>query len=113
MKKVLDRDAILASDDLKTERVNVPEWGGDVLVRVMTGRQRDNWEMLCQKAKDGVEGVMALLVIDTVCDNKGELLFTADDLEKINKRSCAVLSRIFEVALKLNKLKPSEIDELV
>ena len=34
---MLTRDAILNAADLKTEAVPVPEWGGDVLVRGLTG----------------------------------------------------------------------------
>ena len=33
---LLTRDEILAADDIKTEDVEVPEWGGDVRVSVMS-----------------------------------------------------------------------------
>ena len=42
--KALTRDEILGADDLKTESVKVPEWGGTVLVRELTGAERDEWE---------------------------------------------------------------------
>ena len=37
----LSRDAILQREDIKTEDVEVPEWGGTVRVRGMSGVQRD------------------------------------------------------------------------
>ena len=40
----LSRDAILQREDIKTEDVEVPEWGGTVRVRGMTGVQRDAFE---------------------------------------------------------------------
>ena len=36
---LLSKEQILKSDDLKSEIVAVPEWGGDVKVRVMTGTE--------------------------------------------------------------------------
>ena len=41
---VLTREQILKADDMTTERVPVPEWGGEVLVKSLTGRQRDEFE---------------------------------------------------------------------
>ena len=35
---LLTRDAILAAADIQTETVPVPEWGGEVAVRPLTGR---------------------------------------------------------------------------
>ena len=40
----LSRDDILKAEDLTTEEVDVPEWGGTVLVRGLTGRERDEFE---------------------------------------------------------------------
>ena len=41
---ILSKDAILAADDLPRETVHVPEWGGDVYVRTMSGTDRDAFE---------------------------------------------------------------------
>ncbi len=38
---MLTREQILQSDDLPRETVQVPEWGGEVQVRTMTGTDRD------------------------------------------------------------------------
>jgi len=40
----LNKEQILRADDLKTEEVDVPEWGGSVRVRVLTGTERDAFE---------------------------------------------------------------------
>ena len=44
MKKFLTRNEILAVDDLQTQKVDVPEWGGSVYVRGLTGSERDALE---------------------------------------------------------------------
>ena len=41
---LLSKTAILAAQDLQTEDVEVPEWGGAVRVRSFTGRERDAFE---------------------------------------------------------------------
>ena len=41
---MLSRDTILAKNDVKVEEVKVPEWGGSVLVRGMSGDQREAFE---------------------------------------------------------------------
>jgi hypothetical protein len=40
----LTRDAILQAPDLQGEDVAVPEWGGTVRVRGLSGAQRDAYE---------------------------------------------------------------------
>jgi len=41
---LLSKTAILAANDLKSEDIEVPEWGGAVRVRSFTGRERDAFE---------------------------------------------------------------------
>ena len=45
MTTMLTREQILGSDDLKRQTVAVPEWGGDVFVRMLTGGERDAFEV--------------------------------------------------------------------
>ncbi len=41
---LLSKTAILTANDLQTEDIEVPEWGGAVRVRSFTGRERDAFE---------------------------------------------------------------------
>ena len=41
---LLSKTAILTANDLQTEDIEVPEWGGAVRVRNFTGRERDAFE---------------------------------------------------------------------
>ena len=38
---ILNREQILAANDVKTRIVDVPEWGGSVIVRGLTSLERD------------------------------------------------------------------------
>src|SRR5258707_11983730 len=51
----LSRDAILEAKDREVVEVDCPEWGGSVLVRGMSGKERDMFEMSLQDAGDAVQ----------------------------------------------------------
>lgn len=114
---LLTRDAILAADDLKRETVAVPEWGGDVLVRCMTGQERAAFdEAVYEITDDGKAKVrqgrfQGELCARTMCDESGDLLFTAEDVAGLAKKSAAALARVQQVALKLNGLAPESVEK--
>ncbi len=53
---MLSRDQILGASDLPTETVDVPEWGGQVIVRSMTGAERDRFELSLYSGNGRVNG---------------------------------------------------------
>lgn len=112
---MLDRSAILSKKDLKREKVSVPEWGGDVFVSEMTGEARDEWELeLHEYRKDNsrkLKNPSARLVVATVVDEDGNLLFTRDDVDEVGKLSCEALDRICRVAQALNKIGAVSIED--
>lgn len=114
-KKSLNRDAILASDDMKPERVPVPEWSGDVYVRVMTADERDAWEleMWDEKGQRKSDHVRASLVTRTVVNEKGERVFGDADVEALGAKSAAAVDRVFKAAQRLNGLARQDIEDLV
>lgn len=110
---ILNRDAILKADDLKKEVVKVPEWGGEVIISTMTGYARDAWEQHLVQSKDGaLINVRARLVVATAVDEKGNRLFTEDDVIALGEKSVAALERCVKVAQRLNRLTESELDDL-
>jgi len=40
---MLDKSTILAAKDLRTTDIEVPEWGGTVRVKAMSGREREQF----------------------------------------------------------------------
>jgi len=101
---MLSRDAILSSDDLPRERVDVPEWGGEVFVRTLTGTERDEFEQSMQGKKDKInlDNVRARFAVLTICDEQGTRIFNAADAAKLGSKSAAALDRVFAVAQRLN-----------
>ena len=111
---MLDRNSILQMDDLPKEQLSVPEWGGDVWVRTLTGTERDSFEQskVQKKNKPNLNNVRARFAVLTICDEKGERLFTDNDAEALGKKSAAALDRVFEVAQRLNGFSDDDQREL-
>lgn len=111
----LTRELILGADDLVTELVEVPEWGGDVRVRTLTGAERDAFEMavytMRQKAGAAIN-IRALLVALCAVDDDGKRLFSERDAVQLGAKSAKALDRIFSVAQRLNGLTAADVDEL-
>ena len=54
MSNLLTRDTMLSASDIEIELVEVPEWGGHVFVKGMSGTERDQFEASIteQRGKD-------------------------------------------------------------
>ena len=104
----LSRDDILKAEDNVPEEVEVPEWGGSVLVRGMTGKERDAFEVsLLQPGRQGrrevnTANVRAKMVTRCVVDDDGNRLFTDADAAELGERNAAAMLRVFAVAARLS-----------
>lgn len=113
MNPILSKEQILSANDLKTERVHVPVWGGDVIVKSLTGIERDRFEDHCLKDHGKTcEGIMALLVALAVVDESGNRMFTEADIDALGKKSAAALSVLYEAAMRLNSLDAKDVEAL-
>ena len=113
----LGRDAILAAKSLRTEEVDVPEWGGTVLVRELSGRERDEWEasLAVQRGKTmvpDVANIRAKLAARTIVGDDGEPVFTQQDVAALGELSAAALDRVFDVASRLSGLNPEDVEAM-
>lgn len=109
-----DANAILATDDLTYEIVEVPEWGGSVRIRSMTGEERDAFEtsIAGDGKKMNTQNIRAKLVMLTVVNTKGERIFTKEDIEKLGKKSAAALNRVYEKSAMLSAITKKDVEEL-
>lgn len=113
----LDRAAIFAVPDIKTEEVYIPEWGGVVRVRGLTASQRDQLESDSLQFKGrnqtiNLQNMRARMVVFCVVDAEGNPLFTERDIRALGDRSARALDRIFDVATRLSGMGNSDIEEL-
>jgi len=109
----LTAEQILAADDMGLKKVAVPEWGGDVHVRVMSVGERDNYERLWMgKRETGVENFRTEYLARVLCDEKGDLLFSREQVASLAKKSGAVMGRLFDEAMKHNRMTEEDVEQL-
>jgi len=111
---LLNKDAILAAQDLKTERVTVKEWGGEVIVSEMGGLTAvEFWEFLdsgegedesAATQKNIARMFKPAAIAFCVVDEDGNRLFANDDIPHLARKNIGVIKRVFAVVDKLNLL---------
>lgn len=106
----LDRKSILAADDVRKEKVSVPEWGGDVYLRVLSGTDRDRFEESYADQKMKAFRLRFLLL--ALCDERGERLFEDDEADVLGRKSSVVINRLFEAGWKINAFTQEAVDAL-
>ncbi len=114
---LLTREQILAAPDLKTETVAVPEWGGTVLVRGLTGAERDEYEQSLMVGRGrnrdiNIRNARAKLLVLTIVDASGKHVFEDSDIVALGRKSAAALERVFDVARRLSGLSDTDLEEL-
>ena len=113
---MLNREQILKVKDIKTEVVPVPEWNGEVTVKMMTATERDEYEASIYNSDEkttDLTNIRAKLCVKTIVDEKGDLMFCEKDIIILGKKSAAALDRIFDVASKLSKISKKDQAEIV
>lgn len=113
----LSRDDILKADDSQPEEIDlsdIPGYNGTVLVRGMTGRERDAFEVsMMQPGRGGrrelnTSNVRARLVSRCVIDDDGNRLFTDADIADLGEKNAAAVDRIYEAAARLSGMGGEE-----
>jgi Phage tail assembly chaperone len=122
---MLDRDTILSKKNLRSETVDVPEWGGEVVVRELTGRERSIYEAgfsdsvagdfreqtLTEKTKR-FEDLRAKIIVMATIDDKGSRIFKDSDIDAVNELSGSALDRLASVIMRLSGYTKDEQDRL-
>jgi len=111
------KEAILGLNDKKIEKVFVEPWNDEVCIRVLSGRERDAFEIsfMVEKKKQGDEEIEPLMAKKAVmsnfrarlvslclCDEEGIPLFTEADAKLLGQKSGVALDIIATAAKKLN-----------
>ena len=117
MSNKLTKAQILGAADIVTEEVHVPEWDGSVLVRGLTGAQRDEFELSLveQHGRKQVwhrEDVRAKLLVLSIVDEEGNRLFSEGDIQALSQKSASALERLFNVSRRLSGLSDTDVAEL-
>jgi hypothetical protein len=115
---LLGRNQILDAKDLQTEDVPVPEWGGEVRIRMLTGEERDAYEAsMVELKKDGSakanrENVRARLLILCIVNEAGEQMFNRAEIKLLGRKSAKALERVINKLNEMNGISEKDIEEL-
>lgn len=118
---MLSRDSIINAKDFGMEKLDVPEWGGEVCLKKWSAKDRNaylsksvnvdetgghvNW--------DTVFDNMVLAVALSLCDENGIRLFTdsPEDLKILADKDGSVIQKLYEQTLIINGLAKKSIEE--
>lgn len=98
------KDKIQAADDIKSEMVEVPEWGVTVEVRTISGARRAEVFSRATNTEGNVvagTAYISLIVAAAYDPETGEPLFSQDDVEWLKEKSAKATERIATVAARL------------
>lgn len=109
---LLGRAEILSADSQpRVLPVRVPEWGGTIYVRTLSGAERDAFEnsLTGPRKLTNFRGRLAVLFL---CDPNGKSLFTEADVEALAQKSAMALDRVMTAGLNFNAMSQAEVDQL-
>ncbi|WOD19839.1 hypothetical protein [Paraburkholderia kirstenboschensis] len=109
------KTAVLSAAHLKTETVDVPEWGDGVTVIVseMSGLARDAFYAKREAGKVPISESQASLLLATVVDESGALVLDESDVANLRAQGTAAIDRIANVAIRLNGMQPAAVEDAV
>jgi len=116
--KVLSRDDIFAQGfKAQIVEVEIPEWGGSVFVRELTGKERDSFELSQLEGRGNnkrlnLNNMRAKLVAFSTVGADGKRMFNEKDAAELGNLSSKALTRIYKVASDLSGLTPEDEEEL-
>jgi hypothetical protein len=110
----LTKEQILGAQDTPTEVVDVPEWGGKIIVRTLNGTERDQLEqsIMVGDNEKNLVGIRAKYAALSIIDEQGNRLFTFEDIEALGKKSAKALDRVFDACQRLSGLTTKDVEEL-
>lgn len=107
--KLLSKEQVLSAEDRQTEVVEVPEWGGSVMVQSLDAWQQSRYEQTLMSATADakgkvhmtatMEGASVRLAAMAIVDEAGEPMFTEEELKR---KSARAIKRVVEVARRLS-----------
>lgn len=110
--KLLTAEQILSAK-LKVEKINIPEWGGEVLLQEPTGYQRSQYEEMLTKTDNDKElrKLRGFCAAQCLVKENGDRLFTDEQIDVLNKTSANALDRVLASYQLMSLIKDEDIDK--
>lgn len=113
-----NKESILMISDLPIDPVYIAEWKSNVYVRGLTAFERDQFESTLftgegKTRKQNFSNMRARLLVLTICDEKGNRLFSDTDADILGKKSAKALNKLFAKAQELSGIGEKDVEELI
>jgi hypothetical protein len=111
-------DDLLQLEGVRTfVAVPVPKLSKKVRVRSLLAGERDLFEQSCldqrgPNQRTNMAGARARLVSLTAVDGRGRLLYSPDDVDRLNRLDSAIVQKIWDAATALSGIGDKDIEEL-
>ncbi len=113
----LSKEDILEAQDIQTDTVDVPEWGGTVHVRALNAVERGKLDNLGAQARlDGtaqLEDMHVMTVQMGVIDDDGQRVFSEDDIPELREKAAAPMERISERIWEMSGISEEDVEDAV
>ena len=111
MGKYLTAESILAAEDFKYADLEIPEWGGLVRIRSLSGGQRS---IINQRVQEkNTEDLEELLVVMACVNEDGGRIFTNQDIPALKKKANSAITRIAKKIMEISGIgnEAAEIED--
>ncbi len=109
---LLTKEALESALSAKpTLDVDIPELGGSVRIRTLSGTERERWEHeTVVERKDNRSTMRARMVVLAVVGENGQPLWNELDVARLGDSNSKVLDRLYSAALEHNSLAAGSRD---
>ena len=103
---ITSANTILGKDDFHYEEIEVPEWGGSLRLKSLSGAERSKIIKITQQQKDTADGVFEQCIIYSAVDGEGRQIFKDDQatLSVLKSKDAGVTQRIGRKVLEISGL---------
>lgn len=108
-KRFLSAEEILAVEDIKIAEVDVPEWGGVVRLRPMSGEEAEQFVSIVSKDKTGA--AIKVVAMCAVKEDGLTRLFTEEQVGLLKKKALRAIMRLQKKAMEINGLNEEGLAE--
>ena len=115
--KELGLEDILAIQDTKVVKIEIPDWQGHVYIKQLSAFEQDKFEADCRGPNGGpsLQHMRARLVAAALCDKDGNKLIKDDGrstIAKLSLKSGAVLNYLIDRITDLNRITTEDLEKI-
>lgn len=108
---------ILEQPTLVIEELEVPEWNGKVRIKMLSAKERDDFEASTVEFKNGkqrpnIENLRARLIQLAVVKEDGTRMFTRHDIKVLGNLPAAGIQRVFNKIQEMSAITDEDMEDM-